>query len=528
MGYLLSHLLTESAQRDPAAIALRFEDEALDYGVLEKRSNRAARALRADGVEPGDRVGIHMRKTADAIVALLGILKAGACAVPVHATTPALRLRDIVEQCGMRCLIGSTEACGKLASDALRDCSLEGVILADGVADDLPGLELRRIGLAEAESAQGAEPLAIPTVDTDLAYVLFTSGSTGSPKGVMLSHRAVLTFVDWASEQFGIGPEDRLSNHAPLNFDLSIFDLYAAMRAGASVTVIPEGLSVFPARLGDLIEREAFTVWYSVPSVLRLLVERGGLARRDLGAMRLILFAGEVFPVKQLRELMLAVPAVRYFNLYGPTETNVCTFYEVAAPPAPDAKPIPIGKACANTKTIVLDERGDPVEEPGREGILHVAGSTVTDGYYGREAETRAAFRANPLAQGREERLYCTGDWVTIDENGDYLFLGRRDHMVKVGGHRVELGEIEAALYEHPKVREAVAIALPDELLGNRIRAVVAPDTSLDEQAIKRHCVSLLPRHMVPEAIEFRESVPRTSTGKVDRSRLLAESLQSA
>jgi amino acid adenylation domain-containing protein len=526
MGYLLDHLLSESAQRMATAEALSFEQESLDYGRLEQRSNRAARALREEGVRPGDRVGLHMRKTADAIVALFAILKAGACAVPIHSATPAPRLRDIAEQCAMRHLIGSLESSEKLGSEHFRGGPLECVVLADVDAGELPDGLPRPLPLRAAEAAQSPEPLPKPTVDTDLAYVLFTSGSTGSPKGVMLSHRAVLTFVNWAANEFDVRAEDRLSNHAPLNFDLSTFDIYAAMRAGASVTVLPETAAMFPSRLADLIERGGITVWYSVPSVLNLLLVRGGLEERDLSALRLILFAGEVFPVKQLRELMLALPGPRYFNLYGPTETNVCTYYEVKEPPAADARPIPIGKACANTKTIVLDADGRPQREPGQEGILYVGGSTLTDGYYGRSAETEAAFRNNPLAEGRDERLYCTGDWVRADENGDYLFLGRRDHMVKVGGHRVELGEIEAALYAHPAIGDAAAIALPDDMLGNRVKAFVVPEAALDEQTVKRHCSSLIPRYMVPHVVEFRVSLPRTATDKVDRPKLLAESLE--
>ena len=524
MGYLLNHLLTESAERAPDAEAVRYENELLDYARLESRSNRLARALRDEGVAPGDRVGLHMRKDAEAIVALHAILKAGACVVPINAAMPPAKVLDIAEQCAMRCLIGSVEACRRLGPAVFARSQLDCAVVADGAAEQLGNLPVRAVGLAEAESAQGAEPLEIPTVDGDLAYVLFTSGSTGSPKGVMLSHRAVLTFVNWAAEEFGVGPHDRLSNHAPLNFDLSTFDIYAAMRSGASVIVIPEGMSAFPSRLSEAIERWRITIWYSVPSVLTLLVTRGGLGRRDLGSLRTILFAGEVFAVKHLRELMLAVPRPRYFNLYGPTETNVCTYFEVERPPEPDDRPIPIGRACANTKTLVLEESGVPVEEPGGEGLLYVGGSTVMDGYYGRPSETAAAFRANPIADGRDERLYCTGDWVRIGADGNYVFLGRRDHMVKVGGYRIELGEVEAALHGHPAIEEAVAIALPDEVLGNRICAVlVTADPELDAGVVRRHCATQLPSYMIPQEIEFRESIPRTSTDKVDRPALVAE-----
>ena len=517
-GYLLNHLLSESASATPDAVALRGDPDTISYGALEDRSNRIARALHAEGLAPGDRIGLHMKKSPTAIVALLGILKAGGCVVPVGTGTPAPRFRDLAEQCGMRGVIGTADAFARLEAPAFEAPELEVALITDAAGDALEGLGVRGVDLGEAATVQSGEPLQLPTIDRDLAYVLFTSGSTGSPKGVMLSHQAVLAFVAWASQQFGIRAEDRLSNHAPLNFDLSTFDIYAALGAGASVTVIPEGLTMFPTRLAELVERVRISVWYSVPSVLTLLAKKGGLAGRDLSALRTVLFAGEVFPIRHLREVMQAIPSARFFNLYGPTETNVCTFHEVEQLPAPDAPPLPIGRPCSNTRTVVLDSHGVPVTRAGAEGLLHVAGSCLMDGYYGRPAETAAVFGPNPLTAGREERIYCTGDWVSIGPDGEYLFLGRRDHMVKVGGYRIELGEIEAALYGHPGVREAAAVAVPDDLLGSRIRAaVVSGEAAVDEQELKRHCGTVLPRYMIPHEIRFLEALPRTSTDKVDR-----------
>lgn len=523
MGYLLPHLVTESTDRDPCALALQDGRSGLDYAALERRTNQVARALREVGVRPGDRVGLHLKKSVEAVVALVGIMKSGACAVPITAGMPAPRVRQIVDQCEMRVMVSARAAAPTLEHDALAGSALERILSVDGSESGAPAAT-RWVDLAEAAAEQSSEPLPIPTTDRDLAYVLFTSGSTGRPKGVMISHRAVLTFVNWATDEFHIQAEDRLSNHASLSFDLSTFDIFGALRAGASVTVIAEGLSSFPTKLAELVEQQRITVWYSVPSVLTMMLSRGGLDDRDLSALRLVLFAGEVFPVTHLRELMLAIPRPRYVNLYGPTETNVCTFYEVPGAPEPDARPIPIGRACANTKTVLLDEHGHPIDGEGAEGLLHVGGSTLMDGYYGLPAETEAAFRTNPQAHGRVERLYCTGDWVKHDDQGEYIFLGRRDHMVKIGGHRVELGEIEAALHSCPGVAEAVAVAVPDEMIGSRVRAVVVPaKADLDEQAVTRHCASLLPRYMVPHEVELRASLPRTATDKVDRPALLRE-----
>lgn len=519
--FLLHHLLRDAAERAPDAEAVTHDRASLSYGHLEAKSNSIAATLGELGVERGDRVVLHVPKSVDAVAALYGILKAGAAYVPVEPGSPAPRLADIVEQCRPRCVVTWPGAREKLTSGLCRDSGVASLISLD---DPGPFLDLGVpvVGREDAEAANESRSPVVPAVDQDLAYVLFTSGSTGKPKGVMLSHLNALAFVNWAADTFAFETADRFSNHAPFNFDLSVLDLFGAAAAGACVTLIPEGLAMFPTRLADLVERERLTVWYSVPSVLTLLATRGDLAAHDLGSLRLVLFAGEVFPVKYLRETMDALPRARFANLYGPTETNVVTWYEVP-PLAPErTEPIPIGKSCANTDCIAIDEDGKRVTEPGEEGLLYVRGSTVMRGYFGRPEETKAAFVTDPFAAGGEGSLYCTGDWVTFDEDGNFLFLGRRDHMVKTGGYRVELGEIETALFAHPGIRDAAAVAVPDDLLGNRISAVVVAE-GLSEQVIRAHCAVLLPRYMVPETIEFRAALPRTATDKIDRPRLVAE-----
>lgn len=521
-AFLLDQLLRDAAVRDPSAPAVCHDEEQLTYGELSAGAARMARLLADRGVRRGDRVLLHAPKSVRVVEALYGILGAGAAYVPIEPGSPALRLAAIADQCRPRAIVTWSGAGEKLSAGLCRESGIELVVALDD-AGPFRALPVDVSGPDALEHVDPAWP-DVAAVDQDLAYVLFTSGSTGTPKGVMLSHRNALTFVEWVHTTFGLRRDDRLSNHAPLNFDLSILDLFGAARAGASVTLIPEGLGMFPTRLAELIERERLTVWYSVPSILTLLLTRGGLGNRDLSALRWVLFAGEVFPVKHLRELMRVLPSPRYANLYGPTETNVVTWFEVAPLEDERVEPIPIGKACANTDCVVLDERGDIVTERGREGVLHVRGSTVMQGYYGRPDETAATFVPRPVAAGREELLYCTGDWVLLDENDDFAYLGRRDHMVKSGGYRIELGEIETALHAHPAVHEAVAVPVPDEVLGNRIVAVVVAD-GVSAQDLRAHCGTLVPRYMVPEDVVFRAELPRTTTDKVDRQRLASEHL---
>ena len=517
-AFLLHHLVRESATRAPEAPAVRHGGDQLSYADLDAQSCAVAHALAELGVRRGDRVALYAPKSLGAVTALYGILKAGATYVPIDAASPAPRLAAIVDQCRPRCIVTTADRRDRVDAQLLARAGVAAILSVDdaGPFADLP---VARLALADALATFPASDPAVPAVDHDLAYVLFTSGSTGTPKGVMLSHLNALTFVRWAVDTFDIASSDRLSNHAPFTFDLSVLDLYAAAQAGACVTLIPEASAMFPTRLAELVERERLTVWYSVPSVLTLLLTRGALAERRLDSLRWVLFAGEVFPTKYLRRLMQALPDARFANLYGPTETNVITWYEVPPLPEDRTEPIPIGQACRNTDCIVLASTGEVVARPGEEGLLYARGSTVMQGYYGRPEESAQAFVPNPLAAGRDERLYCTGDWVTLDGDGNFLYLGRRDHMVKTGGYRVELGEIETALYAHPVVREAAAIPVPDDVLGNRIVAVVVAD-GLTEAELRQHCAARLPRYMVPERIEFRDALPRTATDKVDRSAL--------
>ena len=523
MAYLLHQLLTESAAQRPDAEAVRLLDRALTYAELDRLSNQIAHALIAKGVLPGDRVGIYLQKSPSAIAAIFGIMKTGACYVPVDANAPGMRLQEIGRQCGFRALFTSDALYKKLGATFHAECPMSAIFFVDQAPEG--ALPISVLTFADDLPAKPTQDPAVPAIDHDLAYILFTSGSTGTPKGVMLSHLNALTFVNWAAATFGITAEDRLSNHAPFNFDLSVFDIFVAAKASAAISLVPEGLSVFPLQLSSFIEEQKITVWYSVPMVLTLLVSRGKLEERDLSALRLILFAGEVFPTKHLRALMEKLPGKRYANLYGPTETNVCAYYEVEPLAPEETAPIPIGKACANTTLIAINAARSPVTAPGEEGLLYARGSTVMQGYYGRPENTAASFIPNPFAVGREEKLYCTGDWVTLDEKGNYLFVGRKDHMIKTRGYRVELGEIEAVMVAHSAVDEAVALPIPDDAIGNTIHAVVtiANGSTLDTMQLKQHCAEKLPAYMVPEKIEFRDSLPRTDNGKIDRRRLVGE-----
>ena len=535
MTYLLHQFLVASARRSPDKTAVISGEHSLSYGALDTLTDQLAGVLRARGVAPGDRVGIYVSKSLASVVSIFAILKTGACYVPLDPGAPARRLAYIIRDSGITTLLTSAAKVAGVQAMFPDECPLRTVVLVDC---DLPAVHWAVAIPAPAGVAVvywneviawSATPLLENlAIETDTAYILYTSGSTGTPKGVMISHRNSLTFVNWAAQCVNLTADDRVSSHAPLHFDLSIFDIFSSCRAGATIVLVPEGSATFPVQLTKLIERQRITVWYSVPSVLTLLVLYGNLAAYDLSCLRTIIFAGEVFPVKYLRRLMTILPQARYLNWYGPTETNVCTSYEVPPLDPERTAPIPIGKACANTEVFAVNDAGEKVTEPGESGELYVCGPSLMQGYWGHPEKTAEVLMRNPFQPHFYELVYKTGDIVTLDADGNCVYLGRQDGMIKTRGYRVELGEIEAVLYGHPAIKEVAVLPVPDEILGNRLRAVISPyeGTALTREGVLAFCSQQLPHYMVPDVIEFREALPKTSTGKTDRVSL-ARSLSS-
>ncbi|CAK8714605.1 MAG: D-alanine--poly(phosphoribitol) ligase [Candidatus Electrothrix sp. AU1_5] len=511
MAYLLSQLLKQSVQAHAERPALTDGKRELTYRALDELSNRFAQQLLQAGVTRGDRVGIYLKKSPEAVAAIFGVLKIGAAYVPLDSAAPLQRIAYIVENCRIKALVSTRPKITKFQNRSSEIENKPTPILVDD---------------QQALAAVPSEPLPDPqSIENDLAYILYTSGSTGMPKGVMISHRASLTFVDWAFDTFAVQPTDRISSHAPFHFDLSIFDIFVTMKAGGTLVLVPPTLSVFPRDLADFIASQKISIWYSVPSALIQMLLYGQLERHDFSRLRTVLFAGEVFPVKYLRQLMSRFPHIGYHNLYGPTETNVCTWHTVS-PLAPDrSQPISIGKACANSEILVFNEQNELVAS-GETGELCVRGPGLMSGYWGlpeRTAESLTHCRIHDL---ESEVIYHTGDLVRQEDDGNYTYLGRRDNQIKSRGYRIELGEIETVLYSHLAVEEAAVIPIPDEEIGNRIRAilVVRDGEQLTHSALDVFCATHLPKYMMPHEVEFRDSLPKTSTGKVDKVQLSQES----
>jgi amino acid adenylation domain-containing protein len=523
MAYLLWHYLRDSLRDYPDRPAIDCRGEVLTYAQLEAESNRMAAMLARNGIGPGNRVGLFMSKSGRSIITMLGVLKAGAAYVPIDPGAPLRRVAFILEDCAVRGLVTTAERVTQLSTQIAGVSSLKMILLAnrpEGTTRTPGGLRLQQWDDLAEMSPDLPRPCG--AVETDPAYLLYTSGSTGTPKGVILTHRNALTFVEWGAEAFAVSREDRLSNHAPLHFDLSVFDIYVAFRTGACVVMVPDEVALFPMQLARWIDAQGITVWYSVPSALTRLLLHGQMERFEYRRLRTVLYAGEVFPVKYLRGVMERFPAAQFFNLYGPTETNVCTYYQVPRPLGPEITEIPIGKACTNTEVFALDEDGRCVGI-GETGELYVRGPSVMPGYWGMPEKSETVLLRNPLQHAFQERLYRTGDVVRLQADGNYSFIGRNDHMVKSRGYRIELGEIEQVLHQHEHVKEAVVLAVPDEQIGSRLVAAIAPDAeaSVTVEQLQSFCMGRLPSYMVPESFTLQADLPKTSTGKTDRQALL-------
>ncbi len=349
---------------------------------------------------------------------------------------------------------------------------------------------------------------------SDPAYIIYTSGSTGAPKGIVHSHASALAYARAAVDEYQLGTGDRLANIAPLHFDQSTFELYAAPLAGAAVLVVPDPVLRFPASVSELVARERITVWYSVPYLLEQLSARGALDERDLSAVRWVLYGGESFPPSTLAELMHQLPTASFSNVYGPAEVNQCTAYHLRRPPD---GPVPIGRAWRAAEIRILDPDDHSIEvEPGQVGTIAVSTPTMMSGYWNRPDLTDES----TLVDADGTRWYLTGDLACARDDGELVFLGRVDHQVKVRGHRIELEAIDALLREVGGVSAATVIVDRPDAGDDRLVALVVSDVAnpVSTDTVDDLLRSRLPRYAVPAEVRVVDSLPRTATGKIDRN----------
>jgi amino acid adenylation domain-containing protein len=524
MLFLLPHAVERAAARTPDRDAVRCAGQALTYEELAERSDRLAGALIGQGVRRGERVGIHAGKGLAATVAMYGIMKAGAAYVPLDPASPPARQALVIRDCGIRHLVTEPGRQGALNRLLEENVPIECVVGAGG---EMPE-RVRSCSWSDVASHPPAPP--VPNlVEMDLAYVLYTSGSTGTPKGVMHSHRSALAFAEVAAATYELTGEDRLSNHAPLHFDLSTLDYFSSAVAGATTVVIPDAYTKMPASFAGLIEAERLTVLYAVPLALTYLVLHGALEKRDLSSVRWVLFGGEPFPPKHLRSLMAALPGARFSNVYGPTEVNGVTYWVLPEQLPETDDPIPIGRPYANVETMILGDDGQAVAN-GEQGELLVRTPSMMRGYWGRRDLSERAFHVRSVFEGCDDVYLRTGDLVRLRDDGLLEFLGRMDRQVKIKGYRIELDEVEVALLSHEAVETAAVFAIRGPDGSSSVEAAVTLRTqgALDADSLRAHLAEILPRYAVPDRVLILDAMPRTSTGKIDRQALGSQTGDSA
>lgn len=489
----LSFLVQRAAAICPDGEAFVFGRHRESWSTLAGKVERVAAYLQARGVERHDRVAVLLGKDCEIPWAIHGILAAGAIFVPIDPACGTSRQQAMLEDCGARVLLSCARHAAKVEV-----LNVETAVLDWDV-------------VWQHEGAFIAPVLA----EEDPAYIIYTSGSTGVPKGILHSHRSGVVFAEWVCRTYGMTSDDRFANHAPLHFDMSTLDWFAAAACAGTTVVIPEPHMRLPASYAALIAEERVTMLYVVPFLLVQLATRGAMERHDLSALRWVVYGGEAAPPKYLRLWMERLPQLRVANMYGPAEVNGVTHHILPGPPVGDGA-VPVGVAFSHADVLLVDE-DDAVITDGRTGQIVARGPTRMLGYWNRPDLDARCWLDQPIAGGLHRRYFRTGDLGRRDENGWLVFVGRADRQVKIRGYRVELDEIEGALVKQQGVIEAAVVVVQEANHATLHGFILG---TADPTGLLNGLLDVLPPYAVPASLETMEAFPRTTSGKIDRRQL--------
>jgi amino acid adenylation domain-containing protein len=508
---LVHDFLQQSAASSPEKTALVFGTTRLTYSEIDAAANRLANYLLANGVSRGDRVCIYMENCVEAVIAIFGILKAGAVFSFVNGSTKADKLAYILNNCRAAALITHRRKSEVVARVVAEVPSLLFTVLAGGRAHPRSGVDA-----VSFEDALAAHPPTLPRqtcIDVDLATIIYTSGSTGFPKGVMSPHTMVVAAATSITQYLENTPDDVILNVLPLSFDYGLYQVLMGFKVGA--TIIVEDGFAFPYRVLELVHKEKVTGLPGVPTLFALLLQIKDVQGMAFPHLRYLTNTAAALPVSHIQRLRQTFPEAKLYSMYGLTE---CKRVSYLPPEELDRRPASVGVAIPNTEVYIVDDAGNRVL-PGQVGELVVRGSHVMRGYWEAPEATAKALRPGPYSG---EQVLCTGDLFRTDEDGFLYFVGRKDDIIKSRGEKVSPREVENVLHALDGVVEAAVVGVPDELLGEAILAalVVANGTTLSEREVIAHCARHLESFMVPKHVEFRSGLPKTSTGKISRMQL--------
>lgn len=510
---LLQDYLRHSAQQTPNQVALVSQRQRTTYRELEERSNALAHTLVESGVARGDRVMIYADNTAETVVSFWAALKAGAIVTLIDPLTKIAKLQYLIADCRPSVLITDAHI-AFVWRDAVNSPHLKRVIVSGRMKDDQWAQMPKALRFDDALAAGNRQaPPARRCLSADLAAIVYTSGSTGEAKGVMLTHRNMLTAAASISSYLEIQADEVILCALPFAFDYGLYQMILAFRAGARLVV--ERSFTFPAQVFATVAAEKVTAFPGVPTMFALMAEMDLPQAYDFSSVRLVTNTAAALSAKHIAMLRRVFAGARIYSMYGLTECKRCTYL----PPADlDRKPTSVGIAIPNTELWIIDEQGRRAG-PGVIGELVIRGETVMKGYWEKPEATARRLKPGPVPG---ESVLHTGDFCRLDEEGYLYFVGRQDDIFKSRGEKVAPKEVEQVLSEIAGVKEAAVIGVPDEILGHAVKAfvVLEQDAELDAKTLHRECQGRLVSFMVPKFIEIVAALPRTATGKISKQGL--------